>query len=188
MSAAFHTLTELLLQARERDILIMAETLGEAVPELKCQFGFDQRSPHHAYDLFTHTALVTTAVPAEPVLRWAALLHDIGKPAAFTPDENGRGHFRRHAALGSRMAGEILVRLGAPDDLTEQVVWLIENHMLWLEEEDLSRRSRQWGDHRLLCLLRLQQADMSSKGTGDSQGLQRLRRMEARLQENTIPV
>lgn len=184
MSAAFETLTGLLLRARERDILTLAGELGEAIPELKLQFGFDQRSPHHAYDLYTHTALVTTAVPAEPVPRWAALLHDIGKPAAFAPDENGRGHFYRHAALGSQMAGEILTRLGAPGELTEEAVWLIENHMRWPDAENLERRFREWGAERLRKLLWLQQADMLSKGIEpeDPQRFHRLHNMLDRLE------
>lgn len=55
--------------------------------------GFDQHSPHHAYDLFTHTAHVTAGVSADLTLRWAALLHDTGKVATFTRDATGRGHF-----------------------------------------------------------------------------------------------
>ncbi len=66
--------------------------LAAAIPELKPLLGFDQHNPNHAYDLFTHVAHVVGAVPPELPLRWAALLHDIGKVPTFTLDENGRGH------------------------------------------------------------------------------------------------
>ncbi|MDQ9748909.1 HD domain-containing protein, partial [Acinetobacter baumannii] len=87
--------------------------------------GFDQHNPNHAYDLFTHVAHVVEAVPPELPLRWAALLHDIGKVPTFTLDENGRGHFHGHAAVGAELAEQVLLRLKAPTALRTQVEALI---------------------------------------------------------------
>ena len=55
--------------------------------------GFDQHSPPQRYDLYTHIAQVVDRVPGDLPLRWAALLHDVGKIPTFTRDETGRGHF-----------------------------------------------------------------------------------------------
>jgi tRNA nucleotidyltransferase (CCA-adding enzyme) len=52
-------------------------------------------------------------------MRWAALLHDVGKPAAFCLDENGQGHFRNHARISAQLAEEILRRMKAPEALLE---------------------------------------------------------------------
>lgn len=166
MSSAFDRLTEKLLAAEEQDLIALSGELGEVIPELKVQFRFDQCSPHHAYDLFTHTVLVTAGVPATPALRWAALLHDIGKPAAFTRDETGRGHFRGHALLGARMAEIILTRLEAPRQLREYIPWLIENHMTHLEKDPQTLTAfMPMGKDALLELVALQRADMGAKGT-----------------------
>jgi tRNA nucleotidyltransferase (CCA-adding enzyme) len=109
-----------------------------------------------------------SAVPVELTLRWAALLHDIGKVPTFTQDETGRGHFYGHAPKGAQMAEEVLRRLKAPTALRQQVVLLIEKHMLRLEPDRkiLRRRIGQLGWDTVEQLLALQKADMGSKGTG----------------------
>ena len=108
---AYGVLTAFLLKATTQDLLRFAPILAQAIPELAPTLGFQQHSPHHAYDVFTHTAYVTGAVPAETALRWAALLHDIGKVPCFTRDETGRGHFGGHAQVSAQMASLVLERL-----------------------------------------------------------------------------
>ena len=144
-----------------------APILTQVIPELAPMVDFDQHSPHHAYDLYTHTAQVVEGVPQALALRWAALLHDIGKVSTFTTDENGRGHFYGHAQRSAEMADEILLRLKAPTALREQVVFLISQHMTPLEAEKplLRRRLGQYGEAPLRQLLLLQKADFCSKGT-----------------------
>ena len=164
----FDELCKLILAADASDLLRFSPVLGSVIPELAPTFGFDQRSPHHAFDLFTHIANVTAAVPATLELRWAALLHDVGKIPAFTLDENGRGHFYGHAQHSAAMAEEILRRLKAPTALRETVVFLVDKHMTRLEPTP--RSVRRWlsrlGPDDLEMLLQLQEADMGSKGTG----------------------
>lgn len=89
----FDELCKLLPLVSAEDLCRFAPILGAVIPELQPMIGFDQHSPHHAYDLFTHTAHVTAGVSANLTLRWAALLHDTGKVATFTRDATGRGHF-----------------------------------------------------------------------------------------------
>ena len=105
-------------------------------------------------------------VPAEPALRWAALLHDVGKVNTFTMDEQGRGHFLGHAKESARLADEILHRLRSPKALRERVVQLIELHMTRIPQE--KKAVRRWmgrlGADLLEDLLLLQEADMCSKG------------------------
>ena len=164
----FEELSRFLLCADCSQLLTFAPILAAAIPEITPMIGFDQRSPHHAYDIFTHTAHVTAAVPAQLPLRWAALLHDVGKPAAFTTDETGRGHFYGHAKTGAEKADAILHSLKAPTALREEVVFLISQHMTKLEPEKklLRRRLSKLGAEKLHTLLLLQEADMGSKGTG----------------------
>lgn len=166
----YDELCKLLVLVEADDLIWFAPVLAVVIPELKPMIGFDQKSPHHAYDLYTHVARVVAGVPGDPTLRWAALLHDIGKVSTFTVDETGRGHFYDHAAKGAEMADAILKRLKAPTDLREQVVLLIEKHMLWLqpEKKPLRRQIGRLGLGTVYQLLSLQLADNSNKGTAKS--------------------
>ena len=167
----FDELCKLLVLADARDFLRWAPLLTQVIPELKSTLGFDQHSVHHAYDLYTHIAHVTAATAPDLPLRWAALLHDIGKPRTFTLDENGHGHFYGHAKDGAAIADVILHRLKSPTALREQVVRLVALHMNRLEPE--RKQLRRWlsrlGSDNLERLLALQEADMGSKGTGKAE-------------------
>lgn len=150
---------------------LFAPVLAAAIPELAPMIGFDQRSPYHAFDLYTHTAHVVAGVPADPALRWAALLHDVGKIPTFTQDDTGRGHFRGHAQESAKMADGILRRLKAPNDLREQAIALVDGHMSRLEPDKklLRRRISRYGMEMTEKLLLLQKADMSGKGRRDAE-------------------
>ena len=181
----FDELCKLLPLVTADDLLRFAPVLTAVIPELGPTIGFDQHSPHHAYDIFTHTAHVTAAVPPVPTLRWAALLHDVGKVATFTQDANGRGHFYTHASVSARMADDILRRLKAPTQLREQAVSLIAHHMTRLEPEKklLRRRLNQFGWDTVALLLQLQEADMGSKGLDNGDELDQFRQVRAILEE-----
>ena len=165
----FDELCKLLLWADADDLLRFAPVITQVIPELAPAVGFDQRSPHHAYDLFTHIAHVTAALPRDLTLRWAGLLHDAGKVPTFTIDENGRGHFYGHARESARIANEILLRLKSPTALRERVVHLAELHMTKAEPDRklLRRWLSRYGEETMDQLLLLQEADMGSKGTGN---------------------
>ena len=162
----FSELDGLLPHLRAEDLIRYSTVLCAVIPELRATLGFDQRTHHHIYDIYTHTAQVVAGVPATSVLRWAALLHDIGKPACFTLDETGCGHFYGHAKVSAEMANTVLHRLKAPAALRSRVVRLIELHMtpLTADKKLLRRRVAQHGFETVYDLLRLQESDV--KGTG----------------------
>ena len=182
----FEELCKLLVSATVQDLQQFIPLLTQVIPELTPSVGFQQHSPHHRYDVFTHTAHVVEAVPRVLPLRWAALLHDAGKPAAFTMDENGRGHFKGHAKISQEIADRVLLRLKAPSALRQQVTELIGLHMTPLEPDKklLRRRLGKLGRERLEQLLQLQEADMGSKGTGKEEEMEQftvLRKMIAEV-------
>ena len=164
----FDELCKLLPLVTAEHLSIFAPILCQVIPQLTPLVGFDQKNAHHAYDVFTHTAHVVEAVPGDLPLRWAALLHDIGKPETFTLDDAGTGHFYGHAQVSADIADSILRQLKAPTQLREQVVLLIGLHMTKLEPDKrlLRRRLNRLGEETLLQLLCLQEADMGSKGMG----------------------
>lgn len=166
----FSEICNLLMHASAQDLIRFAPVLTRAIPELASTVGFQQHSPHHAYDVYTHTAHVVEATPKELPLRLAALLHDIGKPDTFTTDETGRGHFYGHAKRSAEMADDILLRLRSSNTLRERVVLLIEQHMTPFEPDKriLRRWLGKYGDDAVVQMLALQRADFCSKGVEGS--------------------
>ena len=113
---------------RERAVMV------EAIPELKPLVGFAQNSPYHAYDAYEHTVRVVrgmecvTAGCANAAMRWAALLHDVAKPATYSEDESGRGHFFGHPELSAKMASSIMRRMAVPGEIVREACALIRLH------------------------------------------------------------
>ena len=81
------------------------QVLGVVLPEILPMVGFDQRNPHHCYDVWEHTLHALDAAPSDSVLRWAVLFHDMGKPECFALDTQGIGHFMGHGVVSRRIAG-----------------------------------------------------------------------------------
>ena len=102
--------------------------LAVPIPELTAMADCDQHSKYHCYDVLTHCAVSAEAVPPEKIVRWAALLHDVGKPYRFSMDEAGCGHFYGHAEVGAEMTEEILTRLRFDRDTVRRVRALVELH------------------------------------------------------------
>lgn len=124
-----HELSALLLGPFAGTALVSTvDALSAALPELVSMKGFEQRTPYHIYDVLEHTAHVVDGVPAYPLVRWAALFHDMGKPAAFFTDEAGVGHFYGHADISVQLARGVLRRLSMPTSFSERVLELVKRH------------------------------------------------------------
>lgn len=115
-------------------LLEQPDVMCAALPELAAARGFDQRNVYHSYDVYEHIAHVCNAVEAftagvaSPELRWAALLHDIAKPATCSEDEAGHRHFFGHPQQGARMAARIFRRLAIPSEVADAACALIRHH------------------------------------------------------------
>ena len=160
-------LCKLILLAEAEDLLRFAPVITQVIPELAPQLGYDQRNHHHIHDLYTHTALVTAAMPRDLSLRWAALLHDTVKPATRTVDDKDEAHYHGHAQVSARMAEEVLLRLKAPTALRERAVLLIEKHMVWFEvsKKVIRRWISRLGFGLFSDLIAFQRADCIGTGT-----------------------
>lgn len=105
------------------------------LPELREGLDLQQGGFHHL-DVFGHglEALhqLLARLPDAPLpLRWAALLHDVGKPRSHTVDPaTGRTHFYGHDKLGAALATQMLTRLKLPGDDIRHVARLVEAHMV----------------------------------------------------------
>jgi poly(A) polymerase len=84
-----------------------------------------QQSGYHTHDVFGHTLLTVEGVPADLVLRLAALFHDVGKPSTATPD----GAFTGHENVGAELAQAALERLRFSQKDVDTVVKLVRLHL-----------------------------------------------------------
>ena len=98
------------------------------LPEFDRCMETEQHNPHHMYSVGEHTIHAVMHVRPDRILRWAMLLHDFGKPACLSTDENGIDHFYGHPEVSARLANTILRRLKADNGTRQDVVRLTRYH------------------------------------------------------------
>jgi tRNA nucleotidyltransferase (CCA-adding enzyme) len=145
--------------------LLMKETgiLGVVLPELLAGVDMAQGTLH-CFDVFTHSLYACDAAPRESLLlRLAALLHDVGKPASLGTAPDGRPTFYGHEKVSAKMAEAILQRLKLPNAVIHDVCHLIANHMFnYLEEWSdaaVRRLIARVGESAIADIITLRRAD-----------------------------
>jgi putative nucleotidyltransferase with HDIG domain len=113
------------------------------MPEVQGMVGFRQRTPHHYPDLFRHTMRVVDRIRPDLVLRWAALLHDCGKPHTRVEDGDVDRYFG-HEGVGAELAGDLLNRMRVGKGITRDVTELIRLHMVQYTEQWSDRAVRRF--------------------------------------------
>ncbi|MCC6348056.1 MAG: HD domain-containing protein [Candidatus Eisenbacteria bacterium] len=125
------------------EILREADLLSLWLPELQACRGVPQNR-FHAYDVYFHSIYSCDAAPVvRPVVRWAALLHDIGKPATRV-ERRGEGTFYHHEAVGAELARTLLERLRFSTRFTGRVVHLVREHMFDYRSDWSDAALRRW--------------------------------------------
>jgi putative nucleotidyltransferase with HDIG domain len=113
-------------------LMYLTGVMDIVFPEISKLAGVDQIGPHHHKDVFEHTLLVVDQVATmtdDPILRFAALVHDIAKPRTkkFMPQQGWT--FHGHEDLGSRMVKQIGRRMKLPEESTGKLTKLVALHM-----------------------------------------------------------
>lgn len=128
-----------------RGVLLLDELglLALYLPELLEGQGLSQGGFHHL-DVYGHSVealhqLLQRFPDASLALRWATLLHDVGKPRTRTL-EAGRLHFYGHDRVGAALARQMLERLRGGQALVAEVAALIAAHMLPLPADERGAR------------------------------------------------
>jgi tRNA nucleotidyltransferase (CCA-adding enzyme) len=155
-------LTKMLCGKNAAPMLIeFSSLIAQILPEIKPMIGFDQQNRHHCFDLYEHTVVCLENTSPEPVLRWAALLHDIGKPNTFTIDDKGEGHFYGHGKVSCELARDVLNRFKFDTKSKNRILLLIKYH-----DADLIAKKtnvRKWlaklGEEPFFQLVDLKRAD-----------------------------
>ena len=120
-----------MLISRRPELIREAYELGitaQFLPEFDRLMETAQETPHHMYTVGEHTIHAIGNVRPDKVLRLTMLLHDMGKPAYKTVDEDGRAHFKKHALESEIIAGRILRRLKFDNDTIHKVTRLVRYH------------------------------------------------------------
>ena len=132
-------LTKILTEGAARrgfELLDESGLLIQVLPEVTRMKGVEQPPQYHPEgDVWIHTLMLLEHLPknASPTLAWGMLLHDIGKPATFTPPDpakpGDRIRFNGHVDIGVAIARTILTRLRFSNDDAEQILALVKHHM-----------------------------------------------------------
>jgi tRNA nucleotidyltransferase (CCA-adding enzyme) len=170
---------------------ILADTglLGAIAPVLDAQRGIEQNKIP-GEDLWAHVLRsvdATAAAGRDRTVRWAALLHDVGKPVTAAD-----GHFYGHDVVGAELAGDLLRSWHAPRETIDDVGHLVRQHMFAYEPAWSGAAVRRFiakvGPARLDDLFALREADNVGSGVpADAGGLSTLRsRVAAELAANVV--
>jgi poly(A) polymerase/tRNA nucleotidyltransferase (CCA-adding enzyme) len=188
------TLTQCETPGNAFEILRRCGGLSVVFPELDRCYGVTQNE-YHPDDVYWHTLKVCNAAPRSSLLvRWAALLHDLGKVDAkqIVNDENGtRVVFYGHEVLSAQIAERVLGRLRYPRGFISRCVHLVREHMYRYESEwkpaTVRRFMARVGVENLDDLFALREADCRSRDLKDElAALVELRtRVEAELRERS---
>jgi poly(A) polymerase len=170
---------EAMLVGRDVDLALewvrVTGLLPVVFPELAATVDLVQEAGRMHKDVWDHTKLVVKQAVRRPLVRWAALLHDIGKVPTRTFTRDGV-HFHGHAEVGARMFDKIHPRFDFDRDERQTIRFLIKHHLRTNQYGDqwsdsaVRRFHREMGPY-LHDLLDLSRADITSKRPGRRKAL-----------------
>ncbi|KYF66424.1 CCA tRNA nucleotidyltransferase [Sorangium cellulosum] len=168
------------------EIMRRTELLAITCPEMIESVGCEQNR-WHAFDVWGHAMACLDACTPEPILRVAALMHDIGKPRtrAFS-DKTLDYTFYEHERVGAEMAEPILARLRFSNDERARIVALIRHHLICYDETWTDAAVRRWlrrvTPGLAPDLYEIGVADALGKGRDASEDIASIGRLRARVE------
>lgn len=149
--------------AHYRGLKVLDETrvLDYILPELTAGRGMAQRADFHSHDVLEHSLRCAMYCPPDLTLRFAALLHDVGKPERFI----STGRFHGHDIAGAEIVEKIAGRLTVPKAIGRRAADLTRLHMYDLSMNTSENKLKRFfiENYELLPdLMALKQADYSA--------------------------
>ena len=171
-----------------------SKLLEQIIPELMVGIGISQARPgrHHTDDVFTHNVLSLKFCPSkDPIIKFSALLHDVGKPKAMGKDEEGLVIFYNHEVAGANIAKTICDRLKFSKKEKNKVVNLIRWHMFTVDEKvsdaGIRRFIRRIGVENVKDMMDLRIGDRLGGGTQTAESW-RLKLFKKRIEDQLKPL
>jgi len=163
------------------------------LPELMQGIDVSQVRPgrHHTTDVFTHNVLSLKFCPSKDlVVKFATLIHDVGKPLAKSTDQEGLVIFHNHEMVGAKIAAKICERLRFSKKDTEKIVSLIRWHMFSVNENltdaGVRRFIRRIGVSNVKDMMDLRVGDRLGGGTQTAESW-RLKLFKEKIEEQLKP-
>ena len=171
--------------SRAFEIMRTSGILAVTCPELLEGVGMEQNK-WHGYDVWTHGLECMNACAGDPILRIAALLHDVGKPRTRAFSEKTKDYtFYDHDQVGAEIAFPIATRLRFSNDERARIVDLVRHHLFHYTDEWNDATVRRWmkrvGVDRIQDLYLLNEADVRSKGVPLPPDLDALEKLKAHV-------
>ncbi len=170
--------------SRAFEVMRTTGILDVTCPELLVGVGMAQNK-WHAYDVWRHGLECMDACVGDPVLRMAALLHDVGKPATRAWSDKTQDYtFYDHDRVGAEIAGPIVERMRFSNDERARIVALVRNHLFhysgWTDAA-VRRWIRRVGVDRVEDLYALNEGDVRAKGRDFEPDLEALASLKAHV-------
>jgi poly(A) polymerase len=177
-AAQLRAAIEAVIMSRSLDVGLQwmhdAGVLAAVLPELEATVDFSQEAGRRHKDVWEHTKQVVVQSVPNPLVRWAALLHDVGKVPTRVMLPDGKVTFHRHAEIGARMWDPIGKRLGFDKSERQKIRFLVLHHLRanayepsWTDAA-VRRFDHEMGEN-LEDLLHLSRADVTSRRPGRRQ-------------------
>lgn len=171
--------------SRAFEVMRRTGILEVTCPELLEGVGMEQNK-WHAYDVWRHGLECMDACTGDPILRIAALLHDVGKPRTRAwSDKTADYTFYDHDRVGAEIAEPIAARLRFSNEERARIVSLVRNHLFHYSDEWADAAVRRWirrvGLERVDDLYALNDADVRAKGRDFEPDIEALARLKARV-------
>jgi tRNA nucleotidyltransferase/poly(A) polymerase len=176
-------------------IILLKNTglLQNILPELLEGIGISQKRPgrHHTTDVFEHNVFSLKFCPsADPLVRFATLIHDVGKPRVASKDSEGYIIFHNHEIVGAKMASVIAERFRFSKKDREKIYKLIRWHMFTVDEHitdsAIRRFIRHIGVENVKDMMDLRIGDRLGGGTQTAESW-RLKLFKKRVEEQLAP-
>lgn len=160
--------------------------LGITAPELLESVGCEQNK-HHAFDVWGHAMACLDACGPDPVLRIAALIHDVGKPRSRAFSEKTQDYtFYEHERIGAEIAAPMLTRMRFSNEERARIVGLVRHHLVCYADSWSDAAVRRWirrvSPELAPWLYQLAKADARGKGRPVEEEIALLERLEARVE------
>ena len=143
---------------------LFVKIIERIIPELRHCVGFNQNNKYHTHNVYEHMLYVVDYCKTDKFeIKLAALLHDIGKPKAYTEDAQGQGHFYGHPQISFEICEEIIDKnFRLTNEQKDRVLELIKYHDMTVAatKKSVKRALNKHGKDFLEDWFILKQADM----------------------------